>query len=130
MTATFGFYMSNDSESVQPMNFFSCDSPYYLETTHAGVDLLGLGVDTPQEDTVAAREGVERSERNVEARGRVVDSEHVDGHAVVGELPAGAALRRVPSRDHGGTADVGEIRQRTEGGEAYKCVRTRAGRWS
>lgn len=35
----------------------------------------------------------------------MVDGEDVDGTAVVGELPAGAALGRVPATNGGGTAD-------------------------
>lgn len=38
----------------------------------------------------------------------MVDGEHVDGLAVVGGLPAGAAVRRVPAGDGLGASDVGE----------------------
>ena len=89
------------------------------ETALAGVDLLRLGIDAPQEDTLVVRERVQRAERDVEARVGVVDGEHVDGHAVVGELPAGAAGVRVIARDGGRTADVREVRERAKGAEAY-----------
>ena len=39
----------------------------------------------------------------------MVDGEDVDALALVGELPAGAALVRVPARDGLGTADVREL---------------------
>jgi len=87
---------------------------YAAKAAGTGIDLLDLGVDASEEDAVAAGEGVERAERDVEARIGVVDGEHVDRHAVVRELPAGAALGRVPARNGSGTANVREVREVTE----------------
>lgn len=103
-----------------------------LEAALAGSDLLGLGVDASQEDSVVVRERVHRTEGNVEARLGVVNRDDVDRRAVVRELPAGAALVRVEARDDGGATDVREVRQRAEGREALgehtvRAVRARNG---
>lgn len=79
-----------------------------LQTTGADGDLGGGSIDAAEGDSLAVGEGVHGVEGNVEARGGVVDGEDVNGLAVVGELPAGAALVRVPAGDGGGGTDVGE----------------------
>ena len=38
----------------------------------------------------------------------MIDCEHVDAAAVVSQLPAGPTGRRIPARDGGSGADVGE----------------------
>lgn len=62
-----------------------------LQAAGAEADLLRLGLNAAEAAGLAVGEVVHGGEANVEARG-VVDGEDVDGLAVVGELPAGAAL--------------------------------------
>lgn len=81
-----------------------------LQTAVADRNLGRRGIDASQLDGLATRQGVHGVERNVEARGGVVDGQDVDGVAAVRELPAGAARGRVPARDGGGASDVGEAR--------------------
>jgi hypothetical protein len=87
-------------------NVFSKSSP--LQAAGACGDLGGSGIDTAQGDGLAVGQGVHGVQGNVEARGGVVDGQDVDGLAVVGELPAGAALWGVPAGDGGGGTNVGE----------------------
>lgn len=86
------------------------------ETTNRASDLLELRVHAAEEDALVLGKLVHRLEADVEARVGVVDGENVDARAVVRELPARAAAGRVPRRDGGRTADVGEARKRTKGG--------------
>ena len=66
---------------------------------------------------LVVRQLVQRRLRDIEAAVRVVDCEDVDARPVERQRPAGAALRRVPSRDRGSAAD--ELRrERPEGREA------------
>lgn len=88
-----------------------------LQSTHRAVDLLESGVDAAEELRLPVGEVVHRLERDVEPGVGVVDREHVDAPAVVGQRPAGPAARRVPARDGSDTADVGEARERAEGRE-------------
>ena len=89
-----------------------------LETANAGGDLLSLGIDASEEHRLAVGQLVHSLERDVEARPGVVYREHVDRLPVVGELPTGATLVRVPARDYGSATDVGEVGERAEGGKA------------
>lgn len=69
----------------------------------------GCSIDTTKLDSLAVSECVHGGERNVEARGSMVNSQNVDALALVGELPAGTAGGRVPSRNGLGAADVWEL---------------------
>ena len=91
-----------------------------LKTASRGSDLRRLGVHATKERSLVVRERVHRRERDVEPRVGVVDREHVDALPVVRQLPARAALGRVPSRDRGRAADVGEVWQRAKGAEALR----------
>ena len=83
----------------------------HLETALGLVNLLRRRVDATQEHRLAARKRVHRLLRNVEPAVGVVDREDVDALALVRQLPARPALVRVPSRDRGRAADVGEVGQ-------------------
>lgn len=97
-----------DAHSCSQVILFLLSTADALQTAGADGDLGGGGIDTAKGDSLAVGEGVHGVEGNVEAGGGVVDGENVDGLAVVGELPAGAALVRVPAGDGGGGTDVGE----------------------
>lgn len=64
---------------------------------------------------MAVRQLVHCAETNIERPWvGVVDRKHVNGVAVVGQLPAGPALVRVPAWDNAGTADAWEVRESAE----------------
>ena len=75
-----------------------------LKPANAGGDLVDGGLDDTELHRLAVGELVHRLEGDVEARASVVDGEHVDGVAPVRELPAWAAVRRIPAcwRQSGG----------------------------
>lgn len=83
--------------------------PHQLHAAFTGGDLGGGSIDTAELGGLAVGEGVHGVQGNVEATGGVVDGEDVDALAGVLELPAGAALGRVPAGDGLGSADVGEL---------------------
>ncbi len=65
------------------------------------------------------REPVQRAEGNVErARRSVVDSQDVDGSAVVRQLPARSAGSAVPAADGSCTSNVRKVWEGTKGREA------------
>jgi hypothetical protein len=72
-------------------------------------DLDSGGVNTAQRGGLAVGQLVHGALGDVEAGAGVVDGQDVDGAAAPAQLPAGAALVRVPARDLGGAADVGEV---------------------
>jgi hypothetical protein len=52
---------------------------------------------------------------NVEASIRVVDSQNIDGLALISKSPAGSALVRVIAFDGSSTTDVWELGERAKG---------------
>ena len=92
-----------------------------MQATSGRSDLRRLCVDAAEVDSLVVRELVHRALRNIErADAGVVDREHVDALAVVRQLPARPARRRVPAADHARTANVREPGKRAEGRVA--CV--------
>lgn len=63
-----------------------------LQSTLANINLRSRGRDPSKRNSLAIRQVIQRRLRNVESRGRVVDGQHVDGSAIVAELPACATL--------------------------------------
>lgn len=124
-----------------PFCCFSCmsttatspPSSAFLQTTLTSSNLRSCGRDPSQRNGLTVCQVVQRRLRDVEACRRVIDSQHVDGPAVVAELPASAALhmltsacmrpekggrgysyvRAVPAWNHIGTANIGEVRSLT-----------------
>lgn len=82
-----------------------------------------IGIDPAQLLSLTIGQSVHGTESNVEATGANVDSEDVDLPAVEGQLPAGAAVGRVPATDGGCTADVGEVWEGSEGAETCVIIR-------
>ena len=76
-----------------------------------------IGIDPAQLDSLAISQAVHGTEGNVESLGTNVDSEDVDLPAVEGQLPAGSAAGGVPASDGRCTANVGEVRERSESAE-------------
>ncbi len=70
--------------------------------------LLHVRIDPAQLNSPAVGEVVHGGLGDVEAGTGTVNSQDVDGAAVVGRAPAGPAVGRVPARDGLGAADVGE----------------------
>ena len=95
------------------------ESNSHLEAANRGRNLLSSDIDTSQKHRLVVGELVHRVQADVEAGVGVIDREDVDRVAVVSELPAGAALGRVPTRDRRSGADVREVGQRAEGREAF-----------
>lgn len=88
-----------------------------METTGRRRSRVDLCVDTTKLHSLAVRELVQGGEPNVEARCGVVDCDNIDVMAVVAQVPAGAALVRVPAWNLKGATDEG-VRERAEGGVA------------
>lgn len=63
-----------------------------LQTAGVKADLGGLGINATKLSSLAVSKVVHGAQSEVEAGTGVVDGENVDALAVVGELPAGAAL--------------------------------------
>ena len=69
---------------------------------------------------MVVRKLVQRGQGNVKgASSRVVDSQNIDGSAIVSQLPATSTVGAVPSSYSSCTSNVGECGERTEGGESY-----------
>lgn len=75
------------------------------ETAGGHGNLSAAGFDAAERGTLAAGQGVESRELNVEAGAGAVDGEDVDGAAIVAQLPACTALGRVPAANGSSAAD-------------------------
>lgn len=83
---------SKPSKFITPFPHLLIRSGACLHPADRPVNLDRLGLDAAQELGVAARELVHGREGEVEAADARVDGDDVDRVALVGELPAGAAL--------------------------------------
>ena len=78
-------------------------------------DLFVGDSDQSQLFRLAVGKLVHRCKRDVECScTSVVDSEHIDALAIVGELPAGSTARGVESTDSESATNVGETGERAE----------------
>ena len=81
-------------------------------------NLFGVCLDEAQINSLTIGQLVQRLLSNVEPFSSMVDGQNVNAPALVGQLPAGAAVGRVPAGNGLCTADVGECGKVTKGVEA------------
>lgn len=86
--------------------FGSCRKSQHLASSGAE-----LSVDAAPKGSLIAGEGVHGSQGKDEAIAGMVNSHDLDGIAVVGEVPAGAALGAAPARNARVGTDVREERK-------------------
>lgn len=123
----------NDSRIGVNPKFLFPERANLLETAVAHSHLRGSGRDTSEGNGITVGQSIHGVEANVEASTAVVNSQDVDGLAAVSELPAGAAVGRVPASDGLDTTDVWEARDLAlglpvvSGDEAVDAVGARDG---
>lgn len=76
------------------MHPFPCSSSP-LQATGTAINLDSRGCYPAESNSLVVRQSVHGLLGKVEARGGVVDGQHVDGDTVVGQLEAGTALEGI-----------------------------------
>lgn len=93
-----------------PSSYNSLDCTSARHAAQTNIHLHHCSFDPSKELRLPTRQIVHRLFGHVEARGRVVNGEHVNGSAVVGHSKAFAARGAVPAGDCVASADVGTAR--------------------